>query len=1242
MNSYSKILVVLSLILFASTNLSAQIDTNFWFAAPWVTPDHDDRDPIFFHFSTFNNPTTVRIQQPASSYDTTFTIPANSLFNKRVDFMMDSLESKPADMLLRTGFHITSDFPMVVVYDVVTRGPASNNPETYSLKGNNGIGNEFVIPFQTLWNNKTLNNDRNADGTITQPYQQFNVIATEDNTTIYITPKCDVVGHLAGATYSVLLPEKGNVYTCQNITQASSVPGNNLSGTIVVSDHPISVTVSDDSVNPSGGGGCYDLMGDQIVPTDVIGTDYIINKGFLNAGSNESIFIVATENFTSFSVNDGNTVTNAIINQGETYQYSITDSLTFVSSDKPIYLIHMSGVGCELGSAILPPINCSGSDQISFSRETSRPFYLNILCPSGAEGNFTLNTNTTIIDPLLFDPVPGTGGLWVGAQIQFNTTEIPVSSSNLLTNSSDLFSLGIFNGSVTGGVMYHYLSSFNRKVIVDAGKDTVLCVTSNDVDLIGSVGGGTITGVWSVLNGTGTLNSPTNLTTTYQPSPSDFNQGSLTFVLESTGNCDPVRDTLEVSFAQSPEVTVSSDSALCKNNAALINLSGTLMFATGSSWTGGVGGSYSNASNLNTTYIPSPTDLAGDSIVFYLSSLGSINSCPNDQDTLVVYLTPPPVLSTGGNQIVCSSDDSLMLNGSVSGQTNTGVWTTTGSGLFNPSSTTLNSSYQITGADTAVGTIWFTLSSTNNGNCLAVQDSIQVTILDKPSVNIITTDSLCSNISLIDLRGAVSSGFTAQWTVLGAGNTINPTSLSGATYNVSPIDISNGFIDVILTTDMLICSPEKDSMRLYFINPPTVFAGNDTAFCANEVVGLNGIIGGPSQIGSWSSTGTGHFTPSNNLLNTFYVPSLLDVNNGHVDLILSSSGAFGCTPDNDTLRITFIPPPIASFSVTDACQNSPSPFTDLSTTPSGSINSWLWNFGDFTNSTNQNPTHAYLSSGLFNIELIVGASTGCFDTVQKTGLVHPLPIVDFTHSIPCESNPIDFYDNSFISSGSLSSWVYHFDQTNSVSASNAVFSYLTSGNYNVIYHVTSSLGCTDSITKSIAVIKGPNANFSINPNPTLALQDVYFTDLSTGNQVTGWQWDFGDGTGDNVQNPINNYSDGGSYAVSLLISDVNTCTDTLSQNLLVCLPPILPTAFSPNGDGKNDVFRVRGGPFNAIVFNVYNNWGELIFQTDDVSIGWDGTYKGNDSPLGVYTWTFEIEIIGGKIIKKSGDVTLIR
>ncbi|HYG49344.1 MAG TPA: hypothetical protein VD905_00500, partial [Flavobacteriales bacterium] len=208
-----------------TSEIKAQIDTVFWFGAPWVTPDHWWRDPIAFEISTFNYPTTtVRIQQPASTYDTTFTVGPNTLFTKYMQHMMTSLENKPANTVLSRGFKISSDHPITVVYDIITRSPNFYNPETFSLKGQNGMGTEFVLPFQTLWNNQTLGGDLNGDGFTDQPFQQAIVTATEDNTTIYITPRCPVVGgHPANVTYAIVLPFKGMTYNIQNLTQNTNV-----------------------------------------------------------------------------------------------------------------------------------------------------------------------------------------------------------------------------------------------------------------------------------------------------------------------------------------------------------------------------------------------------------------------------------------------------------------------------------------------------------------------------------------------------------------------------------------------------------------------------------------------------------------------------------------------------------------------------------------------------------------------------------------------------------------------------------------------------------------------------------------------------------------------------------------------------------------------------------------------------------------------------------------------------------
>ncbi|MBW7867054.1 MAG: PKD domain-containing protein [Brumimicrobium sp.] len=1234
------IFIILSIlfVLIGTKSANAQIDTVFWFSAPWLTPDHTNQKPMAFHISTFNNPTTVRIKQPAGTYDTTIVIPPNTLFSKYVSFMINQVETKPANTVLSTGFRFTSDYPITVVYDIITAPTTYYNPETYSLKGQNGLGKEFVLPFQTLWHNRPSTADNNGDGVITQPYQQFSVVASEDNTTVYITPKTDIVGHPANVTFSVFLPFKGNTWTGQNIYQEVQNPGQNLAGTIVVSDKPISITVCEDSVQPAGG--CADELGDQIVPVDVVGNEYIVNRGFLNAAVLESFFVVATENFTSVTINDG-IVTNVLLNKGDTYPYNIQQPLTHIQTDKSVYLYHMSGYGCELGSALLPPLNCAGSDQVSFARANGQSFLLNILCKGGTEGAFQLNGNPALIPASAFAPVPGTGGAWMGAQISFTTAQVPVGTANTVTNSMDNFALGVINGGPSTGCLYHYLSSFLRRVYTDAGEDTTLCSGINSIDLIGSVKGGVTTGEWSVLDGSGTIADISNLSTTYSPTVSDFAQGELTFVLTSTGNCTPVTDTMKVFFIQPPEVSTGADMTYCRNNIGAIPVSGTLNFAIGSTWYGGNGGSFANSGNLSTTYTPSPTDIAQDSIVLYLESQGSLYNCPNDIDSVVIHFTDEPSVFAGTDIYVCSSVSQVSLNGLVSGGATTGVWSTGGSGSFSPSEFNLSTDYIITAADTTSGQVKIYLTSTNNGNCIAAMDSIVINIYSKPVVEITSQDSICSNLPILNLDGIVSLGFNAVWSVDGLGTIADPNSLN-TFYTLNPLDANNGYITVYLTTDATVCPSEVDSIQVYFIAPPVVDAGSDLAICQNEPVALNGSISGPNSGGVWNTLGTGSFVPGNNFLNTYYYPSALDVANGSVTLVLSSLGDFGCAPDNDNMVITFKPIPAADFSNNTACEGNNTSFQDASTTSTGSITGWAWDFGDGGNSIINNPQHVYPGYGDYTVTLVATGSNGCTDTVQRQIYVNPAPDVAFSYSTPCVNMPIKFTDKSTIPVGSVVAWNYSFGNGDNSSQQNPTYTYYSSADYGVTLTVTSDVGCTASTTYSIFVNPAPDAEFTMDPNPAMAMESVDFIDQSVGTGISGWLWNFGDEQGDNTQHPTHVYTDGGTYNVFLVVTDANGCVDTAFHEMVIGLMPNLPSGFSPNGDGENDVFIIRGGPFNNVIFQVFNNWGELLFETHDSKEGWDGTYKGQPVPVGVYTWVMKVELFGGKMVNKSGDVTLLR
>ncbi|HEU4718854.1 MAG TPA: gliding motility-associated C-terminal domain-containing protein, partial [Bacteroidia bacterium] len=97
-----------------------------------------------------------------------------------------------------------------------------------------------------------------------------------------------------------------------------------------------------------------------------------------------------------------------------------------------------------------------------------------------------------------------------------------------------------------------------------------------------------------------------------------------------------------------------------------------------------------------------------------------------------------------------------------------------------------------------------------------------------------------------------------------------------------------------------------------------------------------------------------------------------------------------------------------------------------------------------------------------------------------------------------------------------------------------------------------------------------------------------------------------------------------------------------SIDYIISSPPVVPTAFSPNGDGQNDYFIVRGGPFKELELRIYNNWGELIYIGTTQYPGWDGTRDGVPQAIGVYVYTVHAVTPDDHAYDLSGDVTLLR
>lgn len=263
----------------------------------------------------------------------------------------------------------------------------------------------------------------------------------------------------------------------------------------------------------------------------------------------------------------------------------------------------------------------------------------------------------------------------------------------------------------------------------------------------------------------------------------------------------------------------------------------------------------------------------------------------------------------------------------------------------------------------------------------------------------------------------------------------------------------------------------------------------------------------------------------------------------------------------------FVPKPIVDFAVAGTCEGLPVQFTDESSVCYGSITGWLWDFGDATTSSLQNPFHTYAAGNLFNVTLTVYTAKGDSNTITKQITLVPKPIANFTiaSSQVCAFSNVLFNDQSTAPGDSLVSWLWAFGDGNSSTAQNAQYSYSTAGNFQLQLFVTNSNGCTDSLAQAMQVLETPLANFSATGtclNGTVLFQNL--TD-SLGALVVDYSWFFGNGASSVLPNPSYSYAAIDSiYDVQLIAKSPNGCATSFHDSIVIAAPAAV--SFSTNKD----------------------------------------------------------------------------
>ncbi|MBK7247189.1 MAG: gliding motility-associated C-terminal domain-containing protein [Flavobacteriales bacterium] len=1145
-----KQLLLLILLVIAPGLIVAQTGTEFWVAPPDVTFLHNQPgdEPIYFNVTAGNTAATVTIAQPANAgfnggTPIVLNVPANSSVRYNMTSLKAQLETRPTNTICNTGLHITATEDITCYYECSN----TNNPDILALKGANGLGTEFYIPLHKhapFYNNDFGNNANKA-------FASFEIVATEDNTTVLINSPVDVDGHPAQTPFMIIL-NQGQTYSCANTLYSTYTdPTKHPSGAAVLSDKPIAVSIKDDSNhNPSGG--CYDLMMDQIVPVGILGTDYVAVKGALYATGDESVFLMAVENNTKIYI-DGSGTPVATLFAGQYYRHDMDylsagpDNATYMSASKPVYAIHVTGFGCEMGMAILPPLNCAGSQQVGVTRSTNEGFFLNLLVRTGSQNDFVVTgPGTATIPGSAFVTVPGTGGEWMAARIQYNTTQVPVNQAIVVSNTSDVFSLGVINGGAGSGCRYGFFSEFSGRIDVSAGADQDLCA-GESAELTGTVSGGSTTGKWTT-TGSGTFQpSNTSLSATYEPSIGDIALGNVTLTLTSTGPCTPQQDDLTLTFHPKPIPNAGPDQQVCKN-APVVSLSGSVLNAVGGVWTGGAGSFLPSNSNMNPTYTPTAAEIAADSVWIYLTTTGN-GVCDAVKDSMLVHFTPTPTVNAGADKVLCANNAATTLNGSFTVATG-GVWSG-GLGTFDPSTTNMNAIYTPTAAEIASGSVTLTLTSTGNGSCIVVTDQVLLSFTTAPAANAGANSSVCSNNANIALNGSVTVATGGAWS--GGTGSFSPNNASlNAVYTPTAAEINNGSVTLILTTTGNgNCTPATSSRTITFTPAPIVDAGANGTVCANApAITLNGSVTGATG-GTWSG-GTGTYSPNASTLNITYTPSAAEITAGTVTLLLTSTGNGTCNAVSDQVTYLITPAPTANAGADQTlCANNPVASLNGSfTLATGGV--WSGGNGSFDPSTTNmvatyTPTAAEIANGSVTLTLTTTGNNNCLATTDQVVLAFTAaPSVNAgANSSACVNNSTIALNGSVAgaSGGVWSGGNGSFTPNNTslsgsytptaseIAANTVTLTLTTTGNGNCLAVSNSR---TITFTPAPVVDAGPNASVCANA-PAMQLAGSV-----TG--ATGAIWSGGSGT----YNP-NNTTLNAVYTPTAAERTAGTVTLTLSS-----------------------------------------------------------------------------------------------
>ncbi|MBL4669137.1 MAG: gliding motility-associated C-terminal domain-containing protein [Flavobacteriales bacterium] len=411
---------------------------------------------------------------------------------------------------------------------------------------------------------------------------------------------------------------------------------------------------------------------------------------------------------------------------------------------------------------------------------------------------------------------------------------------------------------------------------------------------------------------------------------------------------------------------------------------------------------------------------------------------------------------------------------------------------------------------------------------------------------------------------------------------------------------TNSYTVTISHSNFPQCSTTSDSITLVVVNDPIpVFSVNDTLICIGESITLSLTIGDTIL---WS---TGDTTLSINLTPT-----------GDTTISVVVDVFCGSYSFSQNIVVINNPLPLLTGDSLICIGES----VALTISNSSSI---LWPAGDTTAIVNFIPIR--------DTTITVTASNFC-DTINFTKFIE---VTNNTAPDILGDSVVCFGDLVSLTGTATDVELYLWPDSSTASSVSFI------PNTDTLVTLYASNRCDTSIT-NIFIIVNPNPITTISPDTSITIQDSTQIFVLGGNTGVNYTWDpNGSLNCSNCASPIAFPTETTTYSVEII--DTNGCINSNTITIEVLIPDLfIPTGFSPNNDGVNDMLFVRSLDIEKMILQIYNRWGGLVFETEDQEIGWDGKYNGHELDFGVYVYRFEATFLSGEKITQSGSITLFK